>query len=88
MVFIGSGYSYLRQYAGNVAAGLIHQKKIDICGFGRMAIANPDFPKQIFLEGSINKKNSCITCSKCSGVMRQGKNMGCVIRDPQYKEES
>ena len=88
MVVIGSGYSYLRQYAGHVAAGLIHRKNIDICGFGRMAIANPDFPKQIFQEGIIAKKKSCITCSKCSGVMRQGKNMGCVIRDPLYKDKT
>lgn len=88
MVVLGSGYSYLRQYAGYVAAGLIHEKKIDIIGFGRMAIANPDFPKQIFQEGIINKKDSCITCSKCVEVKRQGKNVGCFIRDPQYKEKS
>lgn len=85
MVVIGSGYSYLRQYAGHVAAGLIHEKKVDICGFGRMAIANPDFPKQIFQDGIINKKKTCLTCSQCSEVMRQGKNMGCIIRDPQYQ---
>lgn len=85
MVVIGSGYSYLRQFAGYVAAGLVHQNKVDICGFGRMALANPNFPKQIFHDGVIDKKQVCITCSKCSGLMRADKSTGCVIRDSQYQ---
>jgi len=85
MIIIGSGYSYLRQFADHVAAGLIHQKKVDICGFGRMAFANPNFPKQIFQEGGIEKKLCCIACSKCSQFMREGRNTGCAIRDPEYK---
>jgi 2,4-dienoyl-CoA reductase (NADPH2) len=85
MIVIGSGYSYLRQYAGFIAAGLVSQNMVDICGFGRMALANPDFPKQIFQNGIIDKNLTCITCSKCSQLMREGKNTGCVIRDPQYK---
>jgi len=86
MVIIGSGYSYLRQYAGNVVAGLIQNKCVDICGFGRMSIANPNFPKQLFQNGVIDKQKICITCSKCSELMRAGNNTGCVIRDPQYKK--
>ncbi len=82
---IGSGYSYLRQFAGNIIAGLIHENKVDICGFGRMALANPNFPKQIFQEGFIDKKQVCITCSKCSELMKIGNNVGCVSRDPQYQ---
>jgi 2,4-dienoyl-CoA reductase (NADPH2) len=85
MIIIGSGYSYLRQYAGYIAAGLVQEKKVDICGFGRMAIANPTFPKQIFQEGMIDKKQVCITCSKCSELMKEGKSTGCVVRDPKYK---
>jgi len=83
---VGSGYSYLRQFAGYIAAGLTHQKKVDICGFGRMALANPNFPKQIFQDGIIDKKQSCISCSKCSEFMKLGKNVGCATRDPQYKK--
>ncbi|MHA1274323.1 MAG: oxidoreductase [Promethearchaeota archaeon] len=86
IVIVGSGYSYLRQYAGYVAAALIHENKVDICGFGRMAFANPDFPKQIFEKGEIDKKKVCITCSKCSGLMRLGKKTGCVIRDIKYQK--
>ena len=88
MVVIGSGISYLRQFAGYVAAGLIHQKKVDIYGFGRMALANPDFPKQIFQDGIIDKNKTCITCSQCSQFMKLGQNTGCAIRDPQYQKKS
>ena len=86
MIIIGSGYSYLRQYAGNVVAGLIQNKNVDICGFGRISIANPNFPKQIFQDGVIDKQKVCISCSKCSELMRSGNKTGCVIRDPQYQK--
>jgi 2,4-dienoyl-CoA reductase-like NADH-dependent reductase (Old Yellow Enzyme family) len=85
MVVIGSALSYLRQYAGYIAAGLVSKNMVDICGFGRMAFANPSFPLQLFQEGKISKKKTCITCSQCSGLMREGKKTGCVIRDPLYK---
>lgn len=88
LVVIGSGYSYLRQFASYVAAGLIHEKKVDICGFGRMAFANPDFPKQIFQDGIIDKNKICISCSKCSQFMRDGQNTGCAFRDPLYKNKA
>jgi 2,4-dienoyl-CoA reductase (NADPH2) len=86
MVIVSSGYSYLRQFAGYIASGMAHEKRVDICAFGRMALANPNFPKQIFQEGVINKKQVCICCSKCSEFMKLGQNVGCAIRDPQYKE--
>ncbi|MFX0039263.1 MAG: flavin oxidoreductase/NADH oxidase [Promethearchaeota archaeon] len=86
MVIVGSGYSYLRQFAGYIAAGMAHEKRVDICAFGRMALANPNFPKQIFQEGIIDKNQVCITCSKCSEFMKLGQNVGCATRDPQYKK--
>lgn len=88
MTIIGSGYSYLRQFGGYIASGLIKEKKVDLCGFGRMAFANPSFPKQIFLDGEIDKNKVCITCSKCSGLMREGKSTGCVVRDPFYRKRN
>ena len=81
---VGSGYSYFRQYAANLASGVVENSMVDICGFGRMSFANPNFAKQIFQSGTIDKQKSCISCSKCSQLMREGKNTGCVIRDPNY----
>jgi 2,4-dienoyl-CoA reductase-like NADH-dependent reductase (Old Yellow Enzyme family) len=84
MLLVGSCYSFLQQYAGYVAAGLIHEKVVDICGFGRMAFANPNFPRQLFQQGKIDKNMTCVTCSKCSELMKLGKATGCALRDPQY----
>ncbi|MFO7795382.1 MAG: flavin oxidoreductase/NADH oxidase, partial [Promethearchaeia archaeon] len=85
MKIIGSGYSYLREFAPYVCAGLIRDNKVDICGFGRMAFANPNFPKQIFEMGTISKKSVCIACSQCSQLMKNGVSTGCVIRDSAYE---
>ncbi|MFO8020276.1 MAG: flavin oxidoreductase/NADH oxidase [Promethearchaeia archaeon] len=85
MCILGSSYSYFRQFAGYVVSGLIKSEKVDMCGFGRMAFANPSFPEQLFTVGKIDKKKTCITCSKCSQFMIEGKKTGCAIRDPLYK---
>ena len=85
VILVGSCYSYLREYAGYVAASLINEGVVDVCGFGRMAFANPDFPRQIFQEGKIDKKKTCVSCSKCIELMKLGKATGCALRDPQYR---
>ncbi len=85
MIIVGSGYSYFRQFAGNLASGVIQNNMADICGFGRMSFANPGFAKQIFLKNGIEKNKTCITCSKCSQFMREGKSTGCAVRDFEYK---
>ncbi len=86
LTIIGSGYSYFRQYAGNVIAGLIAGNKVDLAGFGRMSFANPEFASQLFQNGVIDKNKACIACSKCSQLMRIGEKTGCSIRDPMYKK--
>ncbi|NVM45426.1 MAG: flavin oxidoreductase/NADH oxidase [Candidatus Lokiarchaeota archaeon] len=84
MIIVGSGYTYFRQFAGNLASGLIQRGMVDICGFGRMSFANPEFAKQIFQGKTIDKAKACISCSKCSQFMREGKSTGCAVRDPEY----
>ncbi len=87
MIIVGSGYSYFRQFAGNLASGVIQKGMVDICGFGRMSFANPEFAKQIFQGKTIDKTKSCISCSKCSQFMREGKSTGCAVRDPEYRNK-
>lgn len=82
---LGSSYSYFRQFAGFIVSGLISENIVDLCGLGRMAFANPSFAEQIFTEGIIDSKKTCITCSKCSQFMIEGKKTGCAIRDPKYQ---
>ncbi|MEG0692334.1 MAG: flavin oxidoreductase/NADH oxidase, partial [Oscillospiraceae bacterium] len=84
MIIIGSGLSYLRQFSANLAAGAILENCYDIAGFGREAFAYPEFANDILMKGEMDSKKCCITCSKCTELMRMGCVTGCVIRDNTY----
>ena len=81
LTVISSGTSYLRQYSVNLAAGMIESGQADIAGFGREAFAYPEFANDILHSESLDPLKCCITCSKCSQLMRAGSVAGCVIRD-------
>ena len=81
---ISSGLSYLRQYAPNLAAAELAQGVCSMAGFGRESFAYPEFPREIFEKGALDPKKCCITCGKCTELMRAGSTAGCVIRDPAY----
>jgi 2,4-dienoyl-CoA reductase (NADPH2) len=88
---IGSGYSWLRQFGGNAAAWNIEHNLHTFAGFGRQSFAYPDFAVDLLEKGQMIKNRCCITCSKCSQLMRWGTKTGCVVRDsdiygPIYKE--
>ena len=78
---ISSGYSYLRQFGANLAAGMLEQGGADMAGVGRQAFAYPDFAEDILQKGAMNPKKCCLTCSKCTELMRAGSKAGCVLRD-------
>ncbi len=89
MCLVGTGYSWLRQFAPELAAGCLEKGLADIIGFGREAFAYPEFAKDILLSGAMNEKKCCISCSKCADILRAGGTAGCVIRDaalyaPEY----
>ena len=84
---IASAFSYLRQFAGNLAAGAIEEGVCDMAGFGRMAFAYPQFANDLLTGQSLSGKPLCITCGKCSQLMRLGGTAGCVIRNPYYTNE-
>lgn len=79
---IGTGYSYLKDLAQYAAAGAVIEGRADIVGFGRMAFAYPDFAKD-FIAGKADPKKSCISCGKCTQIMRKGGTTGCPIRDQE-----
>jgi 2,4-dienoyl-CoA reductase-like NADH-dependent reductase (Old Yellow Enzyme family) len=81
MVIVGTGFSWLREYGANVAAGCIEQGWMDIAGFGRQAFAYPDFAKDIIAHGAMLRNKCCIACTKCTEIMRFGGQTGCVIKD-------
>ncbi len=76
-----SGISYLRQFAPNIVSALLENNEIDFAGFGRMTFAFPEFVSELKQMGSLSANKSCITCGKCTELMRAGTVSGCVIRN-------
>ena len=92
MTVVGTGYSWLRHLAPYVAAGTLSSGKAKIIGWGRGAFAYPDFANDIINKGGMDGKKCCISCSKCTELMRAKSFAGCVIRDsgvygPLYKRD-
>lgn len=83
---IGSGLSYPRQFAGNVAAGAVEEGCFKAAGFGRMAFAYPEFAGKLLSGENLDPAKCCITCGKCSLLMRYGSTAGCVVRDRYYTD--
>lgn len=91
MAIVGTGYSWLREFAPYIAADVLKSKKATLIGLGRAAFAYPDFANDIFHYGTMKREKCCIACGKCTDIMREGGTAGCVVRDakvyaPIYKK--
>ncbi len=84
--FVGSGYSWLRQFYPNVGAGAIAAGMATFVGLGRSSFAYPDSPKDLMQNGNLDPKKVCVSCSKCTEFMRLGVATGCAVRDPAYQK--
>ena len=83
---ISSAYSYLRQFAPNLAAAMVAGGHSAMCGFGRMAFAYPDFVQEARANGCIDKGKVCLSCGGCAQLLRAGTPAGCILRDKEvYK---
>lgn len=81
---ISSGLSFLGALAPNVTAAYIEADKFQFAGYGRQTLAYPDLARDICTKGGLDEKRLCMTCGKCTEIMRQkGGTPGCVIRDAQ-----
>lgn len=91
IVVVGTGFSWLRQFGPNVAAGVVKNAWATMVGFGRQSFAYPDFAKDIIENKDLNSRKVCTTCSKCAELKANKMNCGCVVRDsevyvPIYKD--
>lgn len=80
-----SGLTYLRQYAPYIAADMIDNGLTTFAGFGREAFAYPKFIHDL-KNGGMKQEKCCVTCGKCTELMRAGSVAGCVVRNPEYME--
>ena len=81
--FVGTGYSWLRHFLPNVGAAVVDRGEASFIGLGRSSFAYPDAPKDLMATGIMDPKKVCITCSRCSELMRHGHISGCVVRDKE-----
>jgi len=81
LVVVGSGYSWLRQFLGPVAAGVLASGGADIVALGRQAFAYPEFARDLLTQGEMDRKRVCLACSRCTQIMRDHGRTGCVPRD-------
>ena len=80
MSVICSGLTWLRRFGGNVGAAGVAEGSYDLAGFGRQALAYPNYAKDL-LAGNWQANQECLTCSSCTVMMRDGGVSGCPIRD-------
>ena len=85
---VGSGFSFLRQFLPQVAAGVLEAGAVDILGLGRGALAYPNAPADIFDHGEMKGGATCMVCFACSSLLFESSPVGCPIRDSRvYGEE-
>lgn len=84
-VCVSTGWSYLREFAPRIAAGMAERGEAKIFGFGRGSFAYPDLAHDICEKGRMEHEKCCVTCSLCTKIMRApGGRPGCPVRDTQW----
>ncbi|MEO8028984.1 MAG: NADH:flavin oxidoreductase [Bryobacteraceae bacterium] len=68
---VGTGYSWLQAYAANAAAHNLASGAIRFFGYGRGALAYPDFARAILEHGTLEERRVCKTLTYCTYLMRQ-----------------
>jgi 2,4-dienoyl-CoA reductase-like NADH-dependent reductase (Old Yellow Enzyme family) len=93
---VGSGYTWLRQFLPYAGAANVADGSCGFVGLGRGAFAYPDTPRDALTGKGMRPDKCCVTCSKCTQIMRDHGTTGCVVRDAevyvplfkQYREEA
>jgi 2,4-dienoyl-CoA reductase-like NADH-dependent reductase (Old Yellow Enzyme family) len=67
---VGSGYSWLQDFAPHAAAANIASRQVALAGFGRATLAQPDFSRTLAESGRLDRKRICRTFSYCTALMR------------------
>ncbi len=67
---VGSGYSWLQDFAMQAGAGNVRDQRCAFVGIGRAALSHPDFARHVQEHGTLNRKLTCRTFSYCTNLMR------------------
>ncbi len=85
VAIVGAGYSWLRACGPGVGAAMVAEGRTAVVGWGRGALAYPDFARDLVREGRLDPRKVCTTCSLCSHLLRRQERVGCAVRDPEYR---
>ena len=81
--FVCSGLSQFRQFGPAVGAGGIRDGWFDLAGFGRQALAYPEFAREALEGRTPDPERCCTLCNSCFRLMDPGYSLaGCAVRDP------
>jgi NADPH2 dehydrogenase len=67
---VGSGYSWLQEFAAHAASANVADGLVAFAGIGRGALAQPDFARRLQEDGQFDRLRICRTFSYCTNLMR------------------
>lgn len=80
--FMCTGLSDFGINGGYIGAGGIMDDWFDIAGFGRQALAYPDFANVLISAGKMDSDKCCVNCNQCFKLMEPGHcRTGCIVKD-------
>jgi 2,4-dienoyl-CoA reductase-like NADH-dependent reductase (Old Yellow Enzyme family) len=85
LVMIGSGYTYLQDYAVHAAQAAVRAGLVDVVGLGRMVLSYPEYPADTLAGRPLVRTLVCRTFSDCTTAPRHGLPSGCYPLDDYYK---
>jgi 2,4-dienoyl-CoA reductase-like NADH-dependent reductase (Old Yellow Enzyme family) len=81
---VGRGYSDFREFFPWFAAGAVQAGWAAMVGVGRLALAYPDFARDLLRDGRLDPERVCIGCYGCGHLLMQRQPVGCVVRDAEF----
>lgn len=85
LYIVASGLSYYREDLFVRSEKLLSDGMCDFVGFGRMSLAYPNVYRD-YENGCFSPQKCCISCSRCTELMRHGCISGCAVFNPYYKK--
>jgi NADPH2 dehydrogenase len=67
---VGSGYSWLQEFAMDAAAANVADGAVAMVGMGRATLAQPDFARNLQERRRLDHHRTCRTFSYCTNLMR------------------
>ena len=71
---VGSGYSWLQEFAFRAGAANVAAGEVSFIGIGRGALSQPDFARRLANGQPLDPKRLCRTFSFCTALMRSKHN--------------